>query len=369
MVGALVAFTLTFFYRGASYSRLTLALAVGLLLLLVPFVRAALVGRLARRLLPPSGLAVAGGGPTAITLARRLESTPEPFGRFVGRFGDDPEAGGATIGPLAAVVEAVRSGTVDRVLIALSLDELGQAKQLIAELAALEAEIEWVPDVGDLTPGQARADVVAGMPVLVLGEFPLLGWNGVAKRAMDLMLSAIGLVALAPFLGAIALLVRQSSPGPAIYRQERVGRDGRRFTMLKFRTMTVSAEDETGPVAARRDDPRVTAIGRFLRRTSLDELPQLVNVLKGEMSLVGPRPERPCFVTDLATEIPLYAGRQLVKSGMTGWAQIHDLRGGDSSMAERVRCDLYYIENWSLALDLRILLRTIVSLHRQRNAY
>jgi lipopolysaccharide/colanic/teichoic acid biosynthesis glycosyltransferase len=139
--------------------------------------------------------------------------------------------------------------------------------------------------------------------------------------------------------------------------------------MLKFRTMSTDAERATGPVAAQRGDPRTTPIGRWLRRTSLDELPQLVNVLRGEMSLVGPRPERPCFIDDLAGEIPAYLHRQRVKSGMTGWAQIHGLRGGDSSMAERVLCDLYYIENWSLGLDLRILFRTVMTLHRQHNAY
>jgi lipopolysaccharide/colanic/teichoic acid biosynthesis glycosyltransferase len=133
--------------------------------------------------------------------------------------------------------------------------------------------------------------------------------------------------------------------------------------------MRLDAETTSGPVAAAREDPRVTEIGRWLRRTSLDELPQLANVLKGEMSLVGPRPERPCFIGNLASEIPDYLGRLRVKSGMTGWAQIHGLRGGESSMAERVRCDLYYIEHWSVGLDLRILFQTVFSLHRQPNAY
>jgi exopolysaccharide biosynthesis polyprenyl glycosylphosphotransferase len=371
LVGALIAFTLTFFYREASFSRLTLAMAVLLLFLLVPAMRTMVVGRLAPRLLPPSGLAVCGSGRGAIALAARLRATPEPFGWFVGRFGDDDggKIGEPPIGRLAEITEAVRAGTVDRVLLALGIDEIGRARQLVARLTALEAEVEWVPDLHGLAIGQARTDQVAGMPALVLGEFPLLGWNGVVKRAMDLGLTSVGVVTLAPFLALIAILIKVSSSGPVIYRQERVGRDGRHFQMFKFRTMVEGAERGTGPIAARREDPRVTRIGGFLRRTSLDELPQLVNVLRGEMSLVGPRPERPCFVTDLASEIPAYLGRQRVKSGMTGWAQIHHLRGGESSIAERVRCDLYYIENWSLGLDLRILVRTVLTLHRQRNAY
>ena len=369
-VGTMIAFALSFFYRGASFSRLTLAFAVVLLLFLLPWGRV-LIGRLAGRWRPVSGLAVVGSGHTARALAARLAAAPEPGARFLGRFGDDGGIDGAArpLGPLAAVAAAVGDGQVGRVLLALSLEESHRAPEILGALEPHPVELEWLPDLYGLAPGQARADEVAGLPVLVLGEFPLLGWNGVAKRAMDLSLSLLGLVALSPALAMISLLVRISGRGTIIYRQERVGRDGRRFQMLKFRTMSADAETLSGPIPAQRGDPRITPIGRWLRRTSLDELPQLVNVFRGEMSLVGPRPERPCFIDDLAGEIPAYLYRQRVKSGMTGWAQIHGLRGGDSSMAERVLCDLYYIENWSLGLDLRILLRTLITLHRQRNAY
>jgi len=369
--GTLVAFALTFFYRDASFSRVTLLLAVLLLVLLVPAGRAFIVGRIARRFFMPSRLAVAGSGPTARMLAERLASSPEPNARFVGRYGGD--SGGldaqAPAGELGAIVGLVAGGQVDRVILALDLAEAGCAPELLAALAPLGAEVEWIPDFASFGPGRARPDELLGMPSLVLGEFPLLGWNGAAKRTMDLVLSAAGLLVLIPLLAAIALLIKAAGRGPILYAQERIGRDGRRFRMLKFRTMVADAEGRSGPVPAARSDPRVTPIGRLLRRTSLDELPQLVNVLRGEMSLVGPRPERPVFIAGLAAEIPDYLRRQRVKSGMTGWAQIHGLRGGDSSMDERVRCDLYYIENWSLGLDLRILFRTIFTLHRQRNAY
>jgi exopolysaccharide biosynthesis polyprenyl glycosylphosphotransferase len=369
--GTLVVFALSFFYRDASFSRVTLLIAVLLLAVLVPVGRAVVVGRIARRFFTPSRLAVAGSGPTARALAARLLAAPEPSTRFVGRYGDDGEGAGveAPAGALGAIPGLVAAGQVDRVILALDLTESARAPALLAALAPLNADVEWIPDCAAFGPGRSRADEFLGMPSLVLGEFPLLGWNGAAKRTMDLVLSAVGLVVLAPFFAALALLIKASGRGPVFYGQDRVGRDGRRFRMLKFRTMVADAEDRTGPIAATRGDARVTPIGRFLRSTSLDELPQLVNVLRGEMSLVGPRPERPVFIAGLAEEIPDYLCRQRVKSGMTGWAQIHGLRGGDSSMDERVRCDLYYIENWSLGLDIRILLRTLLTLHRQRNAY
>jgi exopolysaccharide biosynthesis polyprenyl glycosylphosphotransferase len=365
IAGALMSLALAFFYRGESYSRLTFALAVPLLLVLIPAFRAALVGPLARRLVPPARVAVAGSGEMARLLAARLTEARPWDRQLAGRFGADP----AAMGDLEALSSSANAGDLDRVILALDTAEAERGPDLVRALAATEVEIEWVADLASLLPGRARLDQVEGLPVLVLGEFPLLGWNGFLKRVMDLTLSAAGLVVLAPFLGGIAIVVKTTSRGPVFYRQLRVGRDGRRFQMVKFRTMRLDAESDTGPVAAAREDPRVTPIGRWLRRLSLDELPQLANVLKGEMSLVGPRPERPQFIGHLATEIPNYLGRLRVKSGMTGWAQIHGLRGGESSMAERVLCDLYYIEHWSLGLDLKILFRTVFSLHRQGNAY
>jgi len=355
ILGALLSLALAFFYRGESYSRLTFALAVPLLLGLIPAGRAYLVGPLARRLVPRARVAVAGSGPTADLLAQRLRAVPDPAREFSGQYGTGVDAAGDWV----ALAGAAERGALDRVILALDATEMVDAPGLMQELAQRGVEIEWVAELARLLPGRVRLDQIAGMPALVLGEFPLLGWNGFLKRVMDVALSGTGLLILSPLFAGIGLAVKLSSPGPVFYRQLRVGRDGRRFQMIKFRTMRTDAEITTGPVAAARVDPRVTPVGRWLRRTSLDELPQLANVLKGEMSLVGPRPERPQFIGNLASEIPDYLGRLRVKSGMTGWAQIHGLRGGESSMAERVRCDLYYIEHWSLVLDLKILLRTI----------
>jgi exopolysaccharide biosynthesis polyprenyl glycosylphosphotransferase len=203
-----------------------------------------------------------------------------------------------------------------------------------------------------------------GLPMLAVREVSLRKWqNRVVKRLMDVGLSAVGLFAISPLLAAIALSVKLSSPGPVFYAQERLGRDGRTFTIYKFRSMPLNAE-AAGPMWTARDDERATPLGAYLRRYSLDELPQLWNVLKGDMSLVGPRPERPFFVEQFRERVPKYMDRHLVRSGLTGWAQVNGLRG-DVSIEERTRYDIYYVENWSVLLDLRILLKTVVEIFRR----
>jgi exopolysaccharide biosynthesis polyprenyl glycosylphosphotransferase len=185
---------------------------------------------------------------------------------------------------------------------------------------------------------------------------------------MDVALAGLALVLLAPVLLLIAAIVKVSSPGPALFSQERMGLDGRVFRVWKFRTMRSDAEAETGPVWAVRDDPRRTRVGSWLRRFSLDELPQLLNVVRGEMSLVGPRPERPVFIEEFRRRIPRYMLRHMVQAGMTGWAQVHGWRG-NTPIEKRIQYDLYYVENWSLQLDLKILFLTFVRGFVDRNAY
>jgi exopolysaccharide biosynthesis polyprenyl glycosylphosphotransferase len=185
---------------------------------------------------------------------------------------------------------------------------------------------------------------------------------------MDVVLSLVGLIVLSPLLAVIALLVKLTSPGPVFYRQERCGLNGRAFRMLKFRSMRVDAEQQTGAVWARKDDARRTRLGTFLRQTSLDELPQLINVLLGDMSLVGPRPERPVFIQRFSQTIPNYMARHCVKAGITGWAQVHGWRG-NTSLRKRLQYDLYYITHWTPWLDLRILWMTVFHGLIHRNAY
>jgi len=194
----------------------------------------------------------------------------------------------------------------------------------------------------------------------------LVGWAAVQKRAVDVAITLPVLIALAPLLAVLALAVRITSGSPVFYRQQRMGLDGHVFDMIKFRTMRDDAEAETGPVWTSEDDPRRTRVGSFLRATNLDELPQIWNVLKGDMSVVGPRPERPVFIERFKREVPGYMLRHKVKAGLTGWAQVHGWRG-DTSLHERIEHDIYYIQNWSLGLDLRILLMSVW--RGFRNAY
>ncbi|MDH3403778.1 MAG: exopolysaccharide biosynthesis polyprenyl glycosylphosphotransferase, partial [Acidobacteriota bacterium] len=214
---------------------------------------------------------------------------------------------------------------------------------------------------------QAKVEDLDGTPVINLSQVPLQGWGTLVKRGLDLAVATAMMAVALPFFPLVALLIWIEDRGPIFYHQERMGLDGRPFQILKLRSMRVGAESSTGPVWAIKDDPRRTRVGAFLRRWSLDELPQLWNVFRGHMSIVGPRPERPAFVHEFKEKLPLYMLRHKVKSGITGWAQVHGWRG-NTSIKKRLQYDLYYIENWSLKLDLKILWMTL--LHGLRhNAY
>jgi exopolysaccharide biosynthesis polyprenyl glycosylphosphotransferase len=225
-----------------------------------------------------------------------------------------------------------------------------------------------VPDLLQYITFRAGVEDMDGLPVVHLTQVPMTGWMSLVKRTLDLAISSAALVVLSPLLGAIAAAIRLSDGGPVLYRQRRMGLDGRPFDILKFRSMRVGAEEDTGPTWAQPDDPRRTRVGRFLRQWSLDELPQLWNVLRGEMSLVGPRPERPEFVREFKEKFPQYMVRHRVRAGITGWAQVNGWRG-NTSLSKRIEYDLYYIENWSLSLDFRILWMTLRHGLRHRNAY
>ncbi|MBW2713794.1 MAG: exopolysaccharide biosynthesis polyprenyl glycosylphosphotransferase, partial [Deltaproteobacteria bacterium] len=207
-----------------------------------------------------------------------------------------------------------------------------------------------------------------GLPMISLREGPLMGWSAVQKRGFDLIVSLAFVALASPLLLLVAAGVFFSSVRPIFYSQQRMGLDGKVFNMLKFRTMETGAESFSGPVWAEEKDPRRTRLGSLLRRASLDELPQLWNVLRGDMSLVGPRPERPFFIEQFRAEIPGYMLRHKIKAGVTGWAQVHGWRG-NTSIHERVEHDIHYIQNWSLALDVRILVMTLWRGLIHRNAY
>jgi putative colanic acid biosynthesis UDP-glucose lipid carrier transferase len=252
---------------------------------------------------------------------------------------------------------------------ALPLEAAGKIKRVADAVAVRTANLAMVPDLFQLDLLlNARVSDVDGLPVLHLLDEAPFDIRYVAKRAIDIAFSAAALIMLAPVLGLIAVAVKASSRGPVFYQQERMSLNGQTFRMLKFRSMPVGTESRSGAVWAKPGENRATRVGAFLRRTSLDELPQFFNVLLGDMSVVGPRPERPVFIEQFRHEVPYYMLRHKMKAGITGWAQIHGWRG-DTSIHKRIEYDLYYIQNWSLRLDLKIMAMTVFKGFVHQNAY
>ncbi len=261
------------------------------------------------------------------------------------------------LGTLDRVDEVIVSEQVDQVYVALPLEAHRKMLRILQSVGRECVQVKLVPDVLQYAALKATLEDLDGTPVINLSQVPLQGWSSLVKRGMDVAIATAATLALLPFLPMVAIAVWLEDRGPLFYRQERMGLDGRPFMMLKLRSMRVDAEASTGPVWAVKGDPRRTRVGTFLRRWSLDELPQLWNVLKGDMSIIGPRPERPAFVREFKHKIPQYMLRHRVKSGITGWAQVHGWRG-NTSIRKRIQYDLYYIENWSLKLDFKILWMT-----------
>ena len=262
----------------------------------------------------------------------------------------------------------VDEGGVDQVWISLPHSEEATIREVIAALDGSVAEVRYVPDIFEYQLMHHSLSEIAGVPVVNISYSAIDGMNELVKTCEDYLLAAVLLILVSPIMLLIAIGVKLSSSGPVLYRQRRVGWNGQEFTMLKFRTMPEEAEKDTGPVWASKHDKRATGFGAFLRNTSLDELPQLINVLKGEMSLIGPRPERPMFVEKYKDEIPHYMKKHLVKAGVTGWAQVHGWRG-NTCLHTRIEHDLYYIENWSLWLDIKIIIMTVFRGLVHKNAY
>jgi exopolysaccharide biosynthesis polyprenyl glycosylphosphotransferase len=272
-------------------------------------------------------------------------------------------------GPIEKLTELVKAKLVDEVYLALSGNKAQQVYPTLESLQRAGVTVRIIPDWGSLISISESSAVSIGSQLLFsAAESPLSGHNIVLKEIFDHTMGLATLFVFAIPMAAIALLIKLTSKGPVFYKQARIGLDQKEFKIFKFRTMTVDAEEENGPQWAKPNDPRRTPIGRWLRSTSLDELPQLINVIKGEMSLVGPRPERPHFVKQFSSEYKKYMFRHKLKAGMTGWAQVRGFRG-DTSLKKRLQYDLYYIRNWSFGLDLRILLLTPWRIIKSRNAY
>ena len=262
------------------------------------------------------------------------------------------------IGAIADIPRIIDEYAVDEVIIGLPESSHQEIVGIISLCEREKVGIRVFPDVFQIMASEVTIGDLGGLPLLTIRDVALQGWRLTLKRGMDVLFSGIGLVVLSPFLLFVALLIKLDSPGAVFYSQERMGLDARPFRIVKFRSMRQDAEQQ-GPGWTQEDDPRRTKLGTFLRRFNIDEFPQLINVLIGDMSLVGPRPERPVYVEQFRQRIPRYMDRHREKAGMTGWAQVNGLRG-DTSIAERTKYDLWYIENWSLTLDIKIILRTIV---------
>ena len=375
-LGAVLLLAIMGLYRGFSYSRLMVAyVSIGgafLLLIFRAMMRVALA-ELRKRGMGTTRALVVGSGSGAEALIHRLEMFPQYGYELVGVVDELLPSGSEynrlpVLGDTSELPHFVMNTNVEEVFIALPQVDHRQILRLIATCDDLDVEFKIVPDLLEVITSGVIADDIDGIPIVGVRRSRLTGVNLQFKRVFDTVAAVLLMIPGAPLMALIAIAIKLDSRGPVLYTQERVGQHGRVFGMHKFRSMVVDAEGQSGPVFAERDDPRATNAGRFLRRTGLDELPQLFNVLKGNMSLVGPRPERPNFVSQFEREIPGYDQRHAVLPGITGWAQLNDLRQ-DTPIEQRTIYDSYYVESWSLAFDLKILLATFIRVFFHNNAY
>ena len=304
----------------------------------------------------------------------RLQWNPQ-WGYSIYGVLDDTVPGGTlykgvkVLGEVNLLYDLLPQNRMDEIVITLDLKDYDRLEEIVNACEKFGVHTKFVPDYDKVIPTRPYTEDLMGMPVINIRYVPLASTgNMVIKRLMDICGSLLGIIISSPVLLIAALLVKISSPGPIIFKQERVGLHNKPFYMYKFRSMKLQSEESEKKAWTVKDDPRVTGIGKFLRRTSLDELPQLFNILKGDMSLVGPRPERPLFVEKFMEEIPRYMVKHQVRPGLTGWAQVNGLRG-DTSIRKRIDYDIYYIENWSISFDLKIIFLTFFTGFINKNAY
>lgn len=375
VAGTVVLLAFTFFIRQFTFSRVvmlfTLALTIGYiyawrLIYRQVFDSFARNGVLIRKILVLGATQVSG------MLMERLFRDPSAGYRVAGCLDNKLKygkifGGVKILGKIKDAENIIKEKGVDEVFIGMDRYNREEVAEIIMKCEGVRFMI--ASDMLGLMAKSIDYNEIFGIPVFTVKELPLdRAYNRFAKRALDIAAAGAGILILSPLLLALAALVKISSPGPVFYAQERVGRGNKNFMMYKFRSMRKDAEEKTGPKWARENDPRRTQVGAFMRKTSLDELPQLFNIFAGDMSLVGPRPERPNFVREFSRTIPRYLERHRVKSGLTGWAQVNGLRG-NTSLEERVNYDIYYIENWSLWLDIKILIKTALEVFHHDTAY
>ncbi len=369
-----------------NYSRQVLLTGWVLTIVLVASLRilySIVLGALRKRGLDRSRVLIVGAGPTAQMVEERLRHHRTLGYTVVGMVestnSERPSGSKSRVpilGNLPKLPQLVRKHNADEVIIALSGASDKQLRDIMGLLRDESVSVKIYPDAFQLmTQNEVSVGELSGLPLLSVKDVALRGWNRRFKRAFDVVFSIAALITTSPIMLLIALSIKLTSPGPVFFIQERVGLDGRPFQLVKFRTMKIIVDGaempqlkEVIPGWTVRNDPRRTRLGTFLRRFSLDELPQFYNVLVGEMSVVGPRPEQPAYVQEFAQRIPEYLLRHREKAGLTGWAQVNGLRG-DSSIELRTAADIYYVENWSVLFDLKIIVRTLVAMFRGKNAY
>tara|TARA_B100000686_G_scaffold61952_1_gene66509 strand:- start:158 stop:1567 length:1410 start_codon:yes stop_codon:yes gene_type:complete len=367
----------TFFYREFSYSRIMTAyfwIFSNIFLLFSHQLVRLFMKEVHSRGLDLRKVIVIGSGELGQRVVQRLNMYPEIGFKVVGYLTCNPEnvgldiKGGKVLGLYEDLNRTIKEHDVRQVFIALPSNANHRLQEILPSLEEEIVDIKLVPDLLSYLDLHSGIEELDGIPLINLAESPLYGWNTLLKRASDIFLSGIAILTTLPIMLLISIVVKLGSRGPLLYKQERMGLDREVFIMYKFRSMKIGAENQTGPVWAKQDDDRKTLVGSFLRSTSLDELPQLFNVLMGQMSLVGPRPERPVFVEQFKKSIPFYMHRLKMKAGLTGWAQVNGWRG-NTSLEKRIEFDLYYIKNWSLLFDFKILFLTIWKGLINRHAY
>jgi exopolysaccharide biosynthesis polyprenyl glycosylphosphotransferase len=362
---------------GVEYSRLTITYAVLITAVLMTTERYFLrqyETRLRRHGIGTEKVLLVGTGPGSEMLVRRMAMFPQ-YGYQVRGVLDDNRvtgslfAGVPVVGRVDDLPSKARELGVDQIFIAMADHDRGRVVHLIKQCEDQRLEFKVIPDLLDIISTRTEVNSLDGLPLVGVRHSRLTGANSVLKRAIDVIVSAIALIVLALPLLLVALIIKITSPkGPMLFNQERIGMGRRPFVVHKFRTMIPDAEAATGPKVAVPGDPRITPFGRFMRKLSIDELPQLWNVLVGDMSLVGPRPQPTFFDEQYSAEVPRYLERQQVRPGLTGWAEVNDLRGA-APIVDRTIYDVYYIENWSLVLDVKIVILTALRLFFQRHAY
>jgi Undecaprenyl-phosphate glucose phosphotransferase len=376
-ISVLILSALLFFYREDSYSRV----AVGMFWLTATFsmVASHMLVRNILKLLRLKGMnlryvLIAGSGQLGKEVAERIDLHPEMGFKIVGFLTTDENKVGTLVngypvlGLLDDVSEHIREHGVDKLFITLPMKSQDHFERVLFNLGEESVDIKVVPDLLQYMSLSGGVDDFDGLPIVNLTESPLYGWNIVFKRTTDMVISFLAIIITSPLMILIALFIKLESRGPVFFIQERVGLDRKVFRMYKFRSMRIDAESISGPVWAAENDKRRTRFGALLRKASLDELPQFFNVLTGDMSMVGPRPERSVFIEDFKKSVPHYMLRLKMKAGITGWAQVNGWRG-NTSLEKRIEHDLYYIKNWSLLFDIKILIKTLWNGLINRHAY